>query len=154
MLPCSPHSKLSGHLVDKSPGLGNVCLDYADRRSSSLGLGNFFHTSTSVSSDFRFFGQSCSGVAGLATCYPHSKLGNIWSTNLPGLGNVCLERRPSFVQPRRLGNFFHTWTTVSSDFRLFGQSCSRVAGLATLLPPLKAREHLVDKSPELGNLDD
>jgi len=56
----------------------------------------------------------------------------------------------------RLSNFFHTSTSVSSDFRFFGQSCSGVAGLATLLPPLKARGHLVDKSSVLGNvcLDD
>jgi hypothetical protein len=43
----------------------------------------FFHTSSSVPSDFRFFGQSCSGVAGPATLLPPLKPGDIWSTNLP-----------------------------------------------------------------------
>jgi len=57
LLPCYPHSKLGDIRSTNPPELGNVCLDDADRRSSSLGLGKFF---TRQPRSLGFFGHGWS----------------------------------------------------------------------------------------------
>ena len=118
-----------------------------DTSSFSVGrLGNFFIRGPRSLLISDFLAKVAHGVAGLATL-PHSKLGDIWSTNPPELGNVCLDDAGRRSSSRGLGNFFTRGPRSLLISRFFGQSCSRGGRTCYPAPPTQSSVDIWSTNP-------